>query len=200
MSKLFPNSRDEIEKKIIIAASTIFISKGFEKTTIDDIATSLGVTRPAIYHYYKNKEELFVKVIIENIIKDTNHICSTAFTSDDIIHDAELFFDSLIEIQNKYKWMSQDVDFIYPKNEILKKEINEIQSLGRISLQKNLQILKNKGIFRSDISIRDIVLILSSQYKGLIHNEVMGIDRTEAKRLWFILFSKLIDVKKEPMD
>ena len=60
MPKLYPGYRDEIRKKIVSEAFTVFLAKGFEKTTMDDIAARLGVTKPAIYRYYKNKEELFL--------------------------------------------------------------------------------------------------------------------------------------------
>ncbi|GGC89195.1 TetR/AcrR family transcriptional regulator [Chelatococcus reniformis] len=54
----------EYKKKLIIeAAAKLFYEKGFQKTTLDDIASSLGVTKPFVYTYFNSKysllEELF---------------------------------------------------------------------------------------------------------------------------------------------
>ncbi len=74
MPKLYPGYRDEIRKKIVDEAFTVFLAKGFEKTTMDDIAARLGVTKPAIYRYYKNKEELFLASVAETMAEEFNKI------------------------------------------------------------------------------------------------------------------------------
>jgi AcrR family transcriptional regulator len=58
---------------IIEAASKLFYEKGFQKTTLDDIANSLSVTKPFIYTYFENKyailEELF-DIVYEDLYAD----------------------------------------------------------------------------------------------------------------------------------
>ncbi len=54
----------EYKRELILeAAAKLFYEKGFQKTTIDDIAAALGVTKPFIYTYFENKysilEQLF---------------------------------------------------------------------------------------------------------------------------------------------
>lgn len=44
---------------IIKAAFTQFIQYGFQKTTMADIAVATGISRPSIYTYFENKEEIF---------------------------------------------------------------------------------------------------------------------------------------------
>ena len=43
---------------IIEAAFTQFIQYGFQKTTMADIAVATGISRPSIYTYFENKEEI----------------------------------------------------------------------------------------------------------------------------------------------
>lgn len=46
----------EYKRELILSAATkLFYEKGFQKTTIDDIGAELGVTKPFIYTYFKNK-------------------------------------------------------------------------------------------------------------------------------------------------
>ena len=48
--------------KILDAASQLFFEKGFNGTTIDDIAARIGVTKPFIYNCFTNKSELLTEV------------------------------------------------------------------------------------------------------------------------------------------
>ncbi|MCC6009343.1 MAG: TetR family transcriptional regulator [Rhodobacteraceae bacterium] len=48
---------------ILRQATEIFERKGFEQTTIEDIAEAVGVTREAVYYYFRDKAEILAEVI-----------------------------------------------------------------------------------------------------------------------------------------
>ena len=52
-----------IEVEIIDAARNLFKKNGFKKTTMGDIAMSLGKAKSSLYYYYQGKEEIFEAVI-----------------------------------------------------------------------------------------------------------------------------------------
>ena len=39
-------------------AARAFSSQGYHATSLDDVAKTLGVTKPALYYYIKNKQEI----------------------------------------------------------------------------------------------------------------------------------------------
>jgi AcrR family transcriptional regulator len=43
---------------VILAAARAFKERGYHNTTLDDIATYLNVTKPTIYYYLSNKEQI----------------------------------------------------------------------------------------------------------------------------------------------
>lgn len=50
---------EETVRKILDAALTLFLEKGYEQTTILDIVKNMGgMTRGAFYHHFKSKEEV----------------------------------------------------------------------------------------------------------------------------------------------
>jgi AcrR family transcriptional regulator len=56
----------QIEDKkyqIIQASLEVFGSYGYKKTSMQDIADALGISRPALYQYYKNKEAVFLALV-----------------------------------------------------------------------------------------------------------------------------------------
>lgn len=57
--------RELVERQILDQAFALFASKGYARTTLQDIATATGLTRPALYHYISNKDELIEKLIAE---------------------------------------------------------------------------------------------------------------------------------------
>jgi AcrR family transcriptional regulator len=57
-----------LPESILQAATRLFIERGFDGTSMYEIAQALGVTRTAIYYYYKNKEAILV-ALTDNITK-----------------------------------------------------------------------------------------------------------------------------------
>lgn len=48
--------------RLLVAASECFAEKGYQKTTIREIAADAGVTLGALYHHFKDKKELLMTV------------------------------------------------------------------------------------------------------------------------------------------
>jgi len=52
-------------RQILDAAREIFFEKGFEKTTVDDIAQATELSKGAIYLYFPSKEEIYICLMTE---------------------------------------------------------------------------------------------------------------------------------------
>lgn len=48
----------QTKENIIAAAVQLFMEKGFEKTSMMDIANTLGISKGGIYHHFKSKEAI----------------------------------------------------------------------------------------------------------------------------------------------
>ncbi|MBN1897142.1 MAG: TetR/AcrR family transcriptional regulator [Spirochaetes bacterium] len=58
-------------KEIFQAALKIFSQKGFDKATLDEIADKVKLSKPALYLYFKNKENLIIS-LVDEILKEYN--------------------------------------------------------------------------------------------------------------------------------
>lgn len=56
-------SSKERRIQIIEKATGLFSRRGYEKTTIADVARACGITEPALYRYFPSKEKLFADVL-----------------------------------------------------------------------------------------------------------------------------------------
>lgn len=60
---------EQRRQQILDAAAHCFLQYGFAKTSMDDVAKKAGISRPAIYLKFKNKEDLFSGVYIDVVEK-----------------------------------------------------------------------------------------------------------------------------------
>jgi len=58
MPKVVPEYKAQARQRIVDAAVKVFETKGFSSTTMDDIASEVGVSKGALYLYFANKTEL----------------------------------------------------------------------------------------------------------------------------------------------
>jgi len=60
------NSSEQTSENILSISAKLFIEKGFEKTSIQDIINELGMSKGAIYHHFKSKEEILDAVLLKH--------------------------------------------------------------------------------------------------------------------------------------
>jgi len=58
---------DRVRKKIIDAASALYVKKGFNATSIQEISEASGVSLPVTYHYVKQKSAI-MRMIMEDVL------------------------------------------------------------------------------------------------------------------------------------
>src|SRR5258708_9496529 len=51
------------KERVVAGATDVFLRYGFARTTMGDIAERVGISRPALYLLFANKEEAFAAVI-----------------------------------------------------------------------------------------------------------------------------------------
>ncbi|HZW69438.1 MAG TPA: TetR/AcrR family transcriptional regulator, partial [Hanamia sp.] len=59
------SKKELVKEKIGKAAMQCFEKYGLDKTTLDDIAQSIGLNKASLYYYYKNKEDIFIEVALK---------------------------------------------------------------------------------------------------------------------------------------
>ena len=56
-------ARPEIADAILAAAAELFRVRGYASTSMQEIADAVGLSRPALYYHFKNKEELLGSLV-----------------------------------------------------------------------------------------------------------------------------------------
>jgi AcrR family transcriptional regulator len=56
-------SADEARERILAAAERCIDRHGIRKTTMDDVASEVGLSRPSVYRYFADRDDLLIELI-----------------------------------------------------------------------------------------------------------------------------------------
>jgi AcrR family transcriptional regulator len=86
--KAFSSRRRDPETKreaVLATAAQLFLEKSYSRTSMNDVANRLNITKPALYHYFRNKEQILLECyrlgtgMIEEILNDIAAHCGSGF-------------------------------------------------------------------------------------------------------------------------
>jgi AcrR family transcriptional regulator len=61
--QIAPTSADEARERILAAAERCLDRHGIRKTTMDDVASEVGLSRPSVYRYFADRDDLLIELI-----------------------------------------------------------------------------------------------------------------------------------------
>ncbi len=70
----FEKIKEERSKSILKEALWLFSTKGYASTTIDDVAVAANCSHGLLYHYFPNKEALFISLMENYVIPKNKEI------------------------------------------------------------------------------------------------------------------------------
>src|SRR5262245_62178864 len=70
-----PVVRDDPHDRILDAAERCIVRHGVRKTTMEDIASAVGMSRPGVYRYFSDRDDLLVELITRHsrALRDRAH-------------------------------------------------------------------------------------------------------------------------------
>ena len=60
-------SREQTRKRLLQSAAKLFAEKGFDATSVDDVAEAAGFSKGALYYNFASKDDLFEALVEESI-------------------------------------------------------------------------------------------------------------------------------------
>jgi len=153
-------SRTLTRLAIINAAAKLFAHQGFEKTTVDEVATEAGIAKGTIFYNFKTKEEIFFSVLKQGIDNLADLARERAEGRTTPIEKMDAVYDATVEFLQKHASFGN----------LLVSELGRVYSRWNLDpltlLEPYLQILEQilsegqeRRSFRRDISAREIAVI-----------------------------------------
>ncbi|MGB9980405.1 TetR/AcrR family transcriptional regulator [Methanobacterium sp.] len=180
MPKVVPEYKEIAKNKIIQAAVKIFSEKGFHRSTMDEIAREVGVSKGTLYTYFKSKEEILKEIWItsnQNILD-----LKKTFEDQDCFEVLEYLYHMISESPGLH--LSFEITALSSQNENIKKINKESYEAKLESLKLFLQYQQDKSIIRKDISADVLAQILTALYTDITTQLLIGIDNKIVYKNW----------------
>lgn len=167
--------REQRREAIIEAASQVFIRKGLNGTTMDEIAAKAELSKATLYLYFANKEELFlaVLVIVSNVFCEV--MASGQSEGKDVLTNLHALGESYISFYRQYPAYYKLLNSLEPSDETQ----FEKYSTGHELAEANARIWKivcapivqgvQMGVFKADTNPLEIGMTLWMGSTGIIN-------------------------------
>lgn len=113
------DSEKDLPDKILNTATKLFVNKGYHGMSMREISDALGVSKAALYYYFKDKEELFLKILelyLDEISQVLDHLISEPISSGERIR---LFVENILtepaEQRAVIRLASQEINQLSPE-------------------------------------------------------------------------------------
>lgn len=163
---------------IASAAQLLFMEKGIEATSMDEIAKAAGYSKATLYVYFKNKEEIIGVLVLESMKKLYDYL-SAALEQQDTTRGKYLSLcNGLVKYQEQFPYYFKtalekiNIDF---DNKTYLPEEKETFDVGEQITEKIKQFLFvgiEKGEVRNDIKIEPTIFTFWGMLSGLIQTAV----------------------------
>ncbi len=158
-------------QQIFNTAVSLFLDKGYDKVSIDEICESVGLTKGAFYSHFKSKDQIVLErmlavdehyrtdilPLVENLGSSIDKVLS--FVRLVIAHMAEL---GKATVRTAY--LAQ-----IGSNEKLSTIMTEKRTLYKI-IQSLVAEAQDKGELRSDLTSAQITQVIMHNIRGIVYN------------------------------
>lgn len=180
MPKVVPEYKEIAKNKIIQAAIKIFSKKGFHKSTMDEIAKEVGVSKGTLYTYFKSKEEILKeiwKLNSPNILD-----IKKTFKEYDCSEVLEELYSMMVNSQGLN--LSFEITALSSHNDSIKELNRESYESKLDALKEFLQDQQEKGTIRNDTDAGILAQILTALYTDVATQLLIGIDSKKIHEKW----------------
>lgn len=158
------------ENEIFQTTLWLFAKKGYEATSIRDIAKEIGITSSSLYYYFKGKEDLLLSIMK----KDLNSLIAIGEEIITNIKHTEEQIASIVQVHVIYHGMNQlsalitDTEFraLHGENkEVIKKLRKDYENIWKRIVEKGV----SEGKFKKVKNIKFCIYALLAMCNGVLH-------------------------------
>ncbi len=172
--------RAQREKRIIDIAQEVFVSRGYERTTVPSIADAAGYNKRTIYLYFKDKEEIFLAVVLrclqllksgvetatESVPEGRSGLNAFAWSFFCFSENFPVFMDLIMIYESRhFVYHEADKPDHYGERHAACQAVSdEISDMAAAAIELGIA----RGVLVTDLAPRQLMLLLWGQILGVI--------------------------------
>ena len=192
MPRIIHEYREEVRKKIVEAAYSLFLHKGYHGTTMSAIAEVLGVTKTALYQYFPGKEDLYAAVA-EHGREELAAILERSFNKRDLRSGSEVLFDTLARYTPQFNGIYSEMMMLAMHNERIRNLLHEDRIEDIRVVERFITRQQETGLVSGQLNPRVLAIACDALMNGLLIDIMAGMDKEEAKKIWIAAVTRLTE-------
>ncbi len=176
-------------KNILEAADKLFTQNGIEKTTMDMIAVEAGYSKPTLYGYFKDKNEVYFALVLDFMQKITKQVNSIATKELPFIDTYKKICEFVFWLAVRYPLYFEgligkiNVDISNSETPKIYKELYERGEELTGTIEQLIQKGKDENIINNDLENAAVILYLWSSLSGIIRMSLLKKDYIKILKL-----------------
>lgn len=164
--------------KIVNSSIKNFLNLGYEKTSLDLIASEVGIKKPSIYYHFKNKEELFtfsIEYILKMLIDRIPSFNYSEYSSKHMLENTlgsllDFNIDLSMNIGNEYNKPVNLINLLhlgkirFPN---LTEKIDNYYNILQNNIENIILIGQRNGEIKSELNPKQLSTEIIAWYEGL---------------------------------
>lgn len=170
---------ENTKARILEAALDCFYERGFSRTSFDDIAQRINMTKGAVYWHFKDKGELLAALIQYHIKDKFEPMKEKGGVPADLNELRKLFVREINYIEHNpdlQKFMFFVMAQVEWSDAIFNKvaeKLGDIRVFGLDIIQKALTSAQKNGQLMSGVNIKTAALVIVNQWRGALYYYVL---------------------------
>ena len=184
-------AKAEAEKtrtRILASALSLFVKKGYERTTFTDIAARLKMTKGAVYWHFESKEALLLALVDEMVAKFRRQL-SGLLPPDDATYDALSFNDvAKIMLENASRIIAdpkgtaffllihEQIRWAHASMDKVREDLLVNTRFGPwAAMKKAVENDKASGAVKPGTNPVKVATVCTAIWDGLVHMRIAGV-------------------------
>lgn len=198
---MLPEQKEDKGTRIMQAALTVLSKKGYENSTINDIADTAKISRGLLHYYFKDKEDMVAKALEYGF----GPMWDSSIGRLSNVGSPEELVDNMINVLKKN--VQENPDFTALLFEMwvsgrrsakIRKVFNDGFNEAINRLNKLLQVGASAGIIKINPAESEaIIRILFAVYQGLAIQLLTNPEKIRDKKMWEPIRRMLLSVFRE---
>ncbi len=180
MPKVIPEYREEATNRILQAGLEVFTEKGYFRSSMEDVANKLNISKAAIYQYFDSKEQLLKEIYLSG----PQNLRNTFATAKDVstIESAKEIFNRMAKRSTARLF----ADFLAEASrnpelqKVLRDNMDKFSEVVEEFVRKGIPSLAKKDPKR----VHRLAVTLLVLYQGLTTMLASGVSETDVREMW----------------
>jgi len=194
MPKVVPEYKEEARNRILTATLKTLLAKGYSKTTMNDIAEEVGVSKAALYQYYDSKESLIKAATGHMVEMVKSKVWNQKYSKNIREISSPEFYQSIYNLSSSFMpeyfmfMVTQATSGDRPDDDLMSIYYTMVEFFEGVTGD-----LINRGAIKPDADKESLVIGIMALQDGLTLAEKMGVDPSKVRKAWSYILNQVMD-------